>query len=134
MLLGAYFAGWSIEHSMLGAAHACANPLTARFGITHGVAVGLMLPHVVRFNRDTVGDLYAELEDAAPAGPKPPELEQRILALRQACGLDGKLRDYDVPRECFDELAGQAAKQWTASFNPRKVGFEELRELYELAY
>ena len=35
---------------MLGAAHALANPLTALCGIVHGVAVGLMLPHVVRFN------------------------------------------------------------------------------------
>ena len=27
------------RNSMLGAAHACANPLTSRYGITHGVAV-----------------------------------------------------------------------------------------------
>ena len=38
MQLGAHLAGVAIEQSMLGAAHACANPLTARFGITHGVA------------------------------------------------------------------------------------------------
>ena len=38
--LGAYFAGLAIENSMLGAAHATANPLTARYGITHGQAVG----------------------------------------------------------------------------------------------
>ncbi len=44
MLLGAHLGGAAIEASMLGAAHSCANPLTARFGITHGVAVGLMLP------------------------------------------------------------------------------------------
>ncbi len=50
MQLGAAFAGMAIENSMLGAAHAAANPLTARFGLVHGTAVGLMLPHVVRFN------------------------------------------------------------------------------------
>ena len=33
MQLGAAFAGTAIENSMLGAAHAAANPLTARFGI-----------------------------------------------------------------------------------------------------
>ena len=36
MLFGAYLAGLAIENSMLGAAHACANPLTARYDITHG--------------------------------------------------------------------------------------------------
>ncbi|MBI98515.1 MAG: alcohol dehydrogenase, partial [Verrucomicrobiales bacterium] len=50
MLLGAAFAGTAIEHSMLGAAHSAANPLTAHFDVIHGEAVGLMLPHVVRFN------------------------------------------------------------------------------------
>jgi alcohol dehydrogenase len=50
MLLGAAFAGMAIEQSMLGAAHSAANPLTAHCGVIHGVAVGLMLPHVVRFN------------------------------------------------------------------------------------
>src|SRR3989475_551638 len=50
MLLGAAFAGTAIENSMLGAAHAAANPLTAHYGIVHGEAVGLLLPHVVRFH------------------------------------------------------------------------------------
>jgi alcohol dehydrogenase len=35
---GAYFAGVAIEGSMLGATHACANPLTAHYGTTHGAA------------------------------------------------------------------------------------------------
>ena len=52
MQLGAAYAGAAIENSMLGAAHAAANPLTAHLDIAHGHAVGLMLPHVVRFNAD----------------------------------------------------------------------------------
>jgi len=61
MQLGACFAGLAIEHSMLGAAHALANPLTANFGIVHGEAIALMLPHVVRFNGETRRDWYCEL-------------------------------------------------------------------------
>ena len=52
MQLGAAFAGTAIENSMLGAAHSAANPLTAHYGIVHGQAVGLMLPHVMRFNAE----------------------------------------------------------------------------------
>jgi alcohol dehydrogenase len=40
MLFGSHEAGIAIEHSMLGATHACANPLTARYGTTHGIAIG----------------------------------------------------------------------------------------------
>src|SRR6185436_5102442 len=61
MQLGAFCAGLAIEHSMLGAAHACANPLTANYGTEHGVAIALMLPHVVRWNASVVGDRYSEL-------------------------------------------------------------------------
>jgi alcohol dehydrogenase len=50
MLLGSYLAGAAIENSMLGATHASANPLTAHYDLTHGVAIGLMLPHVIRYN------------------------------------------------------------------------------------
>src|SRR5881296_2528048 len=50
MLLGAAMGGLAIENSMLGAAHAAANPLTAHYNIVHGQAVGMMLPAVMRFN------------------------------------------------------------------------------------
>ena len=69
MLLGAHYAGVAIEQSMLGATHACANPLTARYGTTHGVAIAVMLPHVVRWNAEVVGDRYAELLPGQ--GPRP---------------------------------------------------------------
>src|SRR5690349_7218815 len=67
MLLGAAWAGTAIENSMLGAAHSAANPLTAHYGTPHGQAVGLMLPHVVRFNAHdpTAAQAYAEMAHAA---------------------------------------------------------------------
>ena len=55
MQIGAHFSGVAIETSMLGACHACANPLTAHYGLTHGVAIGVLLPHVIRFNAEAVG-------------------------------------------------------------------------------
>ena len=134
MLVGAHLAGLAIEHSMLGAAHACANPLTARFGVTHGIAVGLMLPHVVEFNRPAVAALYAELERTDDAGAPKTKLEQRLRALRAACRLPERLQDCGVPRSALDALADEAAEQWTAGFNPRPVTRRELRELYDAAY
>ena len=70
VLLGAALAGMAIEHSMLGAAHAAANPLTARFGLVHGHAVGLMLPAVVRFNAQDpqAAPLYHQLAAGRTAG------------------------------------------------------------------
>ena len=126
MLLGAHFAGIAIENSMLGAAHACANPLTAKYGITHGVAVGLMLPHVIEFNSQIVGEHYRELF--------PSSLSERICKLKTTAHLPSMLRDFEIEEDDLPELAKEAANQWTGQFNPRPVGETELLQLYESAY
>jgi alcohol dehydrogenase len=124
-LLGAHLAGAAIEASMLGAAHSCANPLTAHYGIVHGVAVGVMLPHVVRYNAKAVGAAYDELDA---------RLADRLVALRAAAGLPVSLEELGVEADRLPELAGEAARQWTAKFNPRPVTAADLLDLYKAAY
>jgi alcohol dehydrogenase len=130
VLLGAHLAGAAIEASMLGAAHSCANPLTAHFGIAHGAAVGVMLPHVVRFNAEAaaVRELYRALLDPVEALPA------RLAALLTAAGLPVRLRDCGVDAALLPTLAGEAARQWTAGFNPRPVDAASLLSLYEAAF
>jgi alcohol dehydrogenase len=127
MLLGAHLAGAAIENSMLGAAHALANPLTGLCGVVHGFAVGLMLPHVIRFNSADGNRPYADLDQ------DPERLAARIESMLHAGKLPRTLRDVDVPESKLPELAKMAATQWTATFNPRKVGETELLAIYRMA-
>jgi alcohol dehydrogenase len=120
MQWGAYLAGMAIENSMLGAAHACANPLTQKYGTTHGVAIAIMLPHVVRWNAHPE---YSELAMDLPA---------RLNEL--ANGLPRRLRDIDVQESDLAELAQHAAEQWTGRFNPRAFDAKAALELYRCAY
>ena len=143
MQLGAALAGAAIENSMLGAAHAAANPLTAHFGIVHGHAVGLMLPHVVRFNAED-GDarmIYAQLALAAgitPISDAPAmavaELAKRLAQLPGLAGLPSALGQCEVTRDSIPMLAEEAARQWTAGFNPRPVTANDFVRLYEAAF
>lgn len=142
MLLGAHFAGAAIEASMLGAAHSCANPLTARFGVVHGTAVGVMLPHVVRFNGRDVDSLYGELVNAAglngqrsnATSPEAERLSLRLEDLLRAGRQPSRLEDCGVERGRLEQLAAEAAEQWTAQFNPRSVDAADLLGLYDAAY
>ena len=141
MLLGSFYAGTAIENSMLGATHACANPLTKNFGTTHGVAIGLMLPHVVRWNKDSVGARYKELaviaglaSDAAHEANAVESLARRLEQLRAAGGLPNNLSSIGVSKNDLPRLAEEAAKQWTGSFNPRDWSKEGAMEVYENAY
>ena len=127
MLLGAHFAGAAIENSMLGAAHACANPLTMHYGVVHGAAVGAMMPAVIRFNAESVGWLYEELGGAE-------SLASAVEGWLAHAGLPTRLRDHGVDEARLPELAREAASQWTAQFNPREVGPAELEEIYRCAY
>ena len=137
MLIGAHQAGAAIEQSMLGATHACANPLTARYGTTHGDAIAIMLPHVVRWNAVAAGEKYAELlrsvgvDDGGDPGAT---LARRLEALRHVGGLPSSLQEAGVVRGDLEALASDAAKQWTGTFNPRTFDAAAALELYERAF
>jgi alcohol dehydrogenase len=140
MLLGAHEAGIAIEQSMLGATHACANPLTARYGTTHGVAIAVMLPHVVRWNAEYVGDRYRELIGRISPGAARGRVDAgevlalRLEELRQAGGMPATLRELGVARDALAALAAGAAGQWTGTFNPRPFDAGAALALYESAY
>lgn len=142
MQLGACYAGLAIENSMLGAAHALANPLTASFGVVHGEAVGLMLPHVIRKNAaaDGVPLAYQEVDAmiSYPAGRDPDgaveHLASFVTSLAAEAGLATRLADLDVPRERLPALAADATQQWTGTFNPLALSESDFLELYEAAY
>ena len=140
MQLGACFAGLAIENSMLGATHALANPLTAEYGIVHGQAIGLMLPHVIRFNGAEVAHMYHDLLEATGGANGFPDplhgvdgLADFVAALVTKAGLPTRLSDCGVVRNKLPVLAEAAAKQWTGNFNPRKIGPAELLEIYQRA-
>jgi alcohol dehydrogenase len=139
MQLGANFAGSAIETSMLGACHACANPLTAHYGLTHGIAIGILLPHVIRFNSRAVAQLYGDLAhelglvngDWQAAAET---LARRISHFMQLAGLPTTLSACGVSKGILSVFADEAAQQWTGKFNPVPVGFAELLQLYEAAF
>ena len=149
--LGAFFAGLAIETSMLGAAHALANPLTARFGVTHGQAVGMMLPQVIRFNGEKVSQWYRHLwqdvestelgqqclRDLASGQAANSQeiggvelLAEFVRRLVDLSGLATELQTLGVEEDSLDLLAVEATQQWTGSFNPRPLSQEDFRELY----
>lgn len=138
MQLGAHYAGLAIENSMLGATHACANPLTRHYGTEHGVAIALMLPTVVRWNASVVEDRYAELLNFSSHkhlnGDAGKALAGRLEDLIKTGTLPEKLNKEGVPQTDLPMLATEAAGQWTARFNPRKVDVTGALEIYEAAY
>ncbi len=133
MQLGAALAGLAIENSMLGAAHATANPLTARHGVVHGHAVALMLAPVMRFNSADPGAaaIYARFEKIlretvadAPA----------LIAWVEAIVRRSALPPIDARPMDFAAMADDATRQWTGKFNPRPLQAADFAALYRHAF
>ena len=142
--LAAALAGMAIENSMLGRGPCgTANPLTARYGVLHGHAVGLMLPAVIRFNAQDAGvaPLYHELAvqggliEAGPMNGTPPgdKIAGFLRKYQRQTGLPQSLDGLDISDGDIEVLAADAAKQWTGTFNPRPVGANEFVGMYREA-
>jgi len=140
MQLGAFYAGIAIENSMLGATHACANPLTAHYGTAHGAAIAMLLPSVVRWNESVAADQYAMFLNWSSVGAKRNELSptealaRRLEELAEAGGLRTNLRTAGVKETDLNALASEAAEQWTGTFNPRPFNKEGAIEVYQWVY
>lgn len=139
-LLGASHAGAAIEQSMLGAAHSMANPLTTRFGLIHGIAVGMALPSVMKFNAEEtecrriyadfariVGIIEKECSDAEGTDM----LIKRVEELLSLAKLSTYQNGFELDASAISELAAAASKQWTANFNPRTIKAHDFALLYE---
>ncbi len=137
MQLGAYFAGCAIENSMVGAAHACANPLSARYGTTHGVAIALLLPHVVRWNQAVSQDSYGDLLNFSgqnSSKPRVTSLAERLEQLIDCGNLPVGLRELGVRESDLSVMAEEAAQHWTSQFNPRPLDVSGALEVYRCAF
>ena len=128
-LMAAHEAGKGIAMSMLGAAHAAGNALTARYGTPHGQAVASMLPAVIRHNAllREVEARYAALASAAGLEASSESLaiwveELLTLAFTTPCS---------IAQEDISSLASEAAEQWTGRFNPRPLVKEDFEALFE---
>jgi alcohol dehydrogenase len=143
MLLASAYGGLAIAQSMLGIAHSAANPLTAHYNVVHGQAVGIMLPHVVSFNSADASAkaAYAELASAAglarqndDPGRAVDALIKRLRSLLSVAKIPARLSDFGISRDKVPMLSEEAAKQWTAQFNPRKVKAEDFHGVYGAAF
>lgn len=115
----------------LGATHALAHPLSTLAGLPHGLANGVLLPHLLRFNATAVpervrdvGLALADEEDAAAA----------VSALAREVGLPRNLSEAGVDRGLLDDLVQQALGEFLLNENPRPVSEAEVRTLYEEAF
>ncbi|MCW8835451.1 MAG: iron-containing alcohol dehydrogenase [Rhodospirillales bacterium] len=118
----------------LGAVHALSHPLGSLTDpiLHHGTLNAVLLPPVLRFNRDAIGEKYARLGEimGLDAGMDPADA---IAALNRRIGLPATLSEMGLPTSVLGEMAEQAVKDHCTLSNPRKATADDYRELLNAA-
>lgn len=136
MLIAASMGAVSFQKD-LGAAHSLAHPLSTEFGVHHGLANAIVLPHVVRFNGEVDTQQYARVAEALGIRPdaNPAEqVAQFLSGFNAELKLSPTLREVKVTQESLPKLAAKAIQDGCHQTNPRPCTEADLLRLYELAW
>jgi alcohol dehydrogenase class IV len=122
----------------LGSAHALSHPAGAQFGVPHGVANAIHLPHVIRHNAagsDEIADRYRDIGEVFDiAEPDIGDaLATHITELVERLGLPTRLSQVGVPEDGIAALVEGAMGDGTTLLNPREMSEEDYAELYRAA-
>ena len=123
----------------LGSVHAMSHPTGAIFGVPHGVANAINLPHVIRFNAEggpDIADRYGDIAEllGLESGPGVGEaLAEHVTELVVRLGLPTRLSEVGVPEAGIPQLVEGAMGDGTTLLNPREAGEEDYAALYRRA-
>jgi alcohol dehydrogenase class IV len=126
----------------LGSVHAMSHPAGAHFGVPHGVANAIHLPHVIRFNAgggSEIADRYRDvnellgLEAGGADGEVGEALAARMTELVRRLGLPTRLSEVGVPEDGIPALVEGAMGDGTTLLNPREPGEDDYADLYRRA-
>jgi alcohol dehydrogenase len=138
MLIGSNISGLAVHLSSIGAAHSMANPLTKHFNITHGIAVGMVLPYVMLFNAPSQPKKYKQI--ALALGVKSEEGKDdrsvgrkgaiKLRSLLDQLSLPPNLTEMGVKEDSIPIMAQEALTQVSIQFNPVRPDFQQMTGLF----
>ncbi len=152
----ATLAGLAFSNAFVGTNHALAHATGAKFGIAHGRANGIFLPHVLRYNASlpskfmpapsysayVAPDKYAQLGQLVFGGHDPEDARNRLFDgvdnLLDRLDMPRSLKECGVPEDAFlaalNELAMTAFEDLSNRTNPRMPLVTEIAELLRRGY
>lgn len=117
----------------LGAVHSCAHALGTVLDLHHGLANGVMLDHVMRFNLTAAEDKLAELARVAGAGTTPQDFIAWLTRLKAELGIPARLGEVGGKKEHVPPLVAVAIKDTCHQTNPRKVSEADFTRIFSEA-
>ncbi len=142
MLLGSLYAGLGLANAGVTAVHSLSYPLGGQYGVPHGLANTILLPHVMSFNLSgnpekfaVIAEVMGEVTENLPSREAAWLSVEAVKTLIENCGIYTTLEVLDIPRDSFPALAKVALTvARPLENNPRKLTLDDAVEIYEEAY
>lgn len=117
-------------HKDLGAVHACAHALGAVLDLHHGLANGIMLDHVMRFNAAAAHNKMSELAHVANAGNTTEDFLNWLTRIKAELEIPARLAEAGVKPEHVKSLALIASHDSCHHTNPRPCTREDFEQIF----
>ncbi len=140
-------AGIAFSNSMVGAVHAIGHACGAVAHIHHGTAMAILLPYVMEFNKDILGDLYGELllplagesvylstDRVEHAGKFIKTVKSINTELNKLCNMPVCLSDAGLKKEQFKQVAETALNDGAMLPNPKELNKNDILNILEKAF
>ena len=137
MAIGQYLTGMGFSNCGLGIVHSMAHGLGALYDTPHGVANAIILPTVMEYNADAVGEKLRDVakamgvegtENMSEAEYKKAAVDA-VKKLSEDVGIPKDLKEIVKPED-VDFLSQSAIDDACRPGNPRDPKFEEIKELF----
>ena len=139
MMTGSMFAGIAFAWARLGNVHAMSHPVSAYFGVAHGVANAILLPVIVEYNALADHGRYEKIYNYIREGKesakdfKPQMLVDEIRSLNAQLGIPASLSAVGVTEDKIPAMAEDAMKSGNIAVNPRQSTIRDIIALYHKA-
>ena len=137
MAIGQYLTGMGFSNCGLGIVHSMAHGLGALYDTPHGVANAIILPTVMEYNADAVGEKLRDVakamgvegtENMSEAEYKKAAVDA-VKKLSEDVGIPKDLKEIVKPED-VDFLSQSAMDDACRPGNPRDPKFEDIKELF----
>ncbi len=138
MAFASYIAGVGYSNVGLGLVHGMSHPLGGMYNVAHGVANGLLLVPVLRYNAEYTGERYRDIAAAfgvadayrGDLSTVRDEAVEAVAKLASDLGNPMRLSEVGVPGSALDALAEAALVDVCTGGNPRRPTLQDIHRLY----
>jgi phosphonate metabolism-associated iron-containing alcohol dehydrogenase len=129
LLRASLFAGLAFSNTKTALAHSISYPLTAHFGLPHGLACSLPLPHILRFNGKKTFERIEIMAKALDTDKTSEAMASEITRLFELLGISPHLTDYGIFNSNHELISKSAVTPGRADNNILDVVESDIRAL-----